>query len=133
VATKLSHSSVARLIAFIDAASKSDVDVRFDGMRLKVNAWHEENGVALPAANPTPILPSKTCEIEIPSPSVGFFSAEDLAVEQLVEIGERIGSVTDSGDRDVDIVASAPGKLVEICVMNGEPVEYGQVIAVLKP
>lgn len=131
--TSLSHAAVARLLAFLDAAPESDLDVRVDGLRLRVTAWYPETATAAaPAPSPSPPAPVAAHACETPAPRIGRFRAEPILLGQSLEAGSRIGAVVGRDGAETEVVAPMAGTVVEICAADGELVEHGQVLAVLE-
>lgn len=128
--TPLSHAVVARLLALLDAAPESDLDVRVDGLRLRVTAWCPETATAVPSLSPPAPVAAHACET--PAPRIGRFRAEPILLGQFLEAGGRIGAVLGRDGAETEVVAPMAGTVVEICAADGELVEYGQVLAVLE-
>jgi acetyl-CoA carboxylase biotin carboxyl carrier protein len=68
------------------------------------------------------------------SPYVGYFGWNDKALKkgQKVDRGDTIGVITSLGIEN-DVEANLGGEILEVLVKDGDPVEYGQPIASLKP
>lgn len=75
----------------------------------------------------------ETPDSEICSSAVGFFRnlKKPVKVGQSIEIGEPVGQVIALGIAN-DIESLYEGEITEIAVEDGDPVEYGQVIAKVK-
>lgn len=95
---------------------------------------------AAPAAAPTgekPAAPSNL--IEIKSPMVGtFYAAPSPDSEPYVAAGASISDSTvvciiEAMKVMNEIKAEVSGSIVEICVKNAQPVEFGQVLYRVKP
>ena len=85
--------------------------------------------MASPSAEPaTPAL------IDVKSPCVGYFWAagRPLAVGDSFEAGDIIASVSALGLAN-DVEAPATGTLVELLVEPEQSVEFGQVLARIRP
>ncbi|MCX7799498.1 MAG: acetyl-CoA carboxylase biotin carboxyl carrier protein subunit [Fimbriimonadales bacterium] len=84
---------------------------------------------------PRPPAPAEPTEQEVPvaSPVVGYLSKvrPSLKVGSKVEEGERLACVTALG-LDTDLTAPCSGELVSIEAKEGEPLEYGQTVAVIR-
>jgi acetyl-CoA carboxylase biotin carboxyl carrier protein len=95
---------------------------------------------ANPAAEPVPIPPPPaaaepaTALHEITSPMVGtFYSAPAPDADPYVEVGSVVKEgqtlcILEAMKLMNELEAEVSGKIVEICVENAEPVEYGQVL-----
>jgi acetyl-CoA carboxylase biotin carboxyl carrier protein len=95
---------------------------------------------AAPSPAPTPGQPPEPDNvIEITSPMVGtFYSAPSPDVDPYVAVGQRITPesvvcVVEAMKVMNEIRADCAGTVVEICVENAQPVEYGQVLFRVQP
>ena len=103
--------------------------------------------VAAPAATPAPVVcqttvnaPAVEVEKEAPkgtpitSPMVGtFYAAPSPDAEPFVEVGKTISAgdvvcIVEAMKLMNEIKAEHSGKVTQICVKNGDPVEFGQVL-----
>lgn len=97
------------------------------------------------AAAPAPVVCQTTintpaAEVEVPkgkaitSPMVGtFYAAPSPDAEPFVEIGKTIAEgdvvcIVEAMKLMNEIKAEHSGKITQICVSNGDPVEFGQVL-----
>jgi acetyl-CoA carboxylase biotin carboxyl carrier protein len=100
------------------------------------------------AAFATPIAPSPVAESEIPvasnlvpivSPMVGtFYLANAPGAAQYVNVGDKVNSrsvvcIIEAMKLMNEIEAEVSGEVVEILVDNGQLVEYGQPLFLVKP
>ena len=102
---------------------------------------------AAPVAAPAPVVCQTTvnapaAEVEkevskgtaITSPMVGtFYSAPSPEADPFVEIGKTISAgdvvcIVEAMKLMNEIKAECSGKITQICVKNGDPVEFGQVL-----
>ena len=100
-----------------------------------------------PAAAPAPVVcqttintPAAEVEAEAPkgkaitSPMVGtFYAAPSPDAEPFVEVGKSISEgdvvcIVEAMKLMNEIKAECSGKISQICVSNGDPVEFGQVL-----
>lgn len=89
--------------------------------KAKSKKQHEAESPEAPSAKP------------IRASVVGFYSAatKALNVGDRVKSGELVATITALGiSNDVD--SSVTGEIVEVLVEDGQPVEYGQVLALVK-
>jgi acetyl-CoA carboxylase biotin carboxyl carrier protein len=89
------------------------------------------------AAGPAPAKESRG--IEIPSPMVGtFYRSPSPDASPYVEVGDRIGKdtpvcIVEAMKVMNEIKAEVDGEILEILVQNGEPVEFGQPLFLVRP
>jgi biotin carboxyl carrier protein len=70
----------------------------------------------------------------IKSHNVGIFrdKGDIMKIGAQVAVGDVIGSVIALGISN-DIVSAVKGRIAEVNVLDSEPVEYGQILAVVEP
>ena len=91
-----------------------------------------------PAPQAQAAVPSKAAEAPkgkaITSPMVGtFYAASSPEAAPFVEVGSTVGvgdvvCIIEAMKLMNEIKSEQAGKVVQICVKNGDPVEYGQVL-----
>jgi len=92
-----------------------------------------------PAVRAEPPTPPAEALLEIKSPMVGtFYSAPSPDSDPYVSVGSVIGDDTvvciiEAMKVMNEIRAECAGKVVEVCVQNAQPVEYGQVLYRVRP
>lgn len=96
------------------------------------------SGVATAAEAPTPTQPESDQEarpatVDIRATVVGYFRSptEHFKVGALVDSDTLLGEIETLGLSN-PVIAQARGRIREILVDEGQPVQYGQVIAVLE-
>lgn len=77
--------------------------------------------------------PVAAVEQTVKSPAVGYFKASDAMVKvgDIVKEGDKIGEVVALGLAN-DVTAKEGGQVAEVCVVDGDSVEFGQRILVLR-
>jgi acetyl-CoA carboxylase biotin carboxyl carrier protein len=94
---------------------------------------------AAAAAPAAPAAPPKENLLEVRSPMVGtFYSAPSPDSEAYVKVGANISDDTvvciiEAMKVMNEIKAEVSGQVVEVCVKNAQPVEYGQVLFRVRP
>jgi len=94
-------------------------------------------GTPAPPAPPPPPPPSNL--VEITSPMVGtFYRSSAPGSPPFVEIGSRIAKgdglcIIEAMKLMNEMEAEMEGTIRDVCVSNGEPVEYGQVLFRVEP
>ena len=95
-----------------------------------------------PVVCQTTVTPTHTVEVEkeapkgkaITSPMVGtFYAAPSPEAEPFVEVGKTISEgdvvcIVEAMKLMNEIKAEHSGKITQICVKNGDPIEFGQVL-----
>ncbi|CUU34645.1 MAG: biotin/lipoyl-binding protein [Armatimonadetes bacterium] len=87
---------------------------------------------ASPANEPEESRWTPPAVLEVRSPLVGYCTLAPIEVGKRVERGETLATIEVLGIPN-EVSAPVPGILQEWAVENGQPVEYGQVIARLQP
>lgn len=94
---------------------------------------------AAPAA-PAAAAPAPASRgIEIPSPMVGsFYRSPSPDAAPFVDVGDRIGKntvvcIVEAMKVMNEIKAEVDGEILEVLVQNGEPVEFGQPLFLVRP
>lgn len=84
------------------------------------------------AAHQTALVQDPT-ERQVESPAVGYFRTLDPPVEvgNEVKAGDKVGEVLALGLAN-DVTSPVTGKIEEVCVQDGEAVEFGQTVAVVR-
>jgi acetyl-CoA carboxylase biotin carboxyl carrier protein len=85
-----------------------------------------------PAPAPEPKPPKQLHEIKSPTPGT-FYAASSPDAEPFVRVGSRVQPDTvvcliEAMKVFNEITADCSGVIVEVCVQNQQPVEYGQVL-----
>ena len=90
--------------------------------------------VAVPPAPPVPAAAPQEGTTEVTSPMVGgFYAAPAENAEPFVKVGDRVKRVqtlciVEAMKLMNEIMAELDGEIVEVCVQNGQIVEYGQTL-----
>jgi len=78
-------------------------------------------------------------KVKITSPMVGtFYKAPSPETAPFIEVGKTVGigqvvCIIEAMKLMNEIEAEVSGKVVEICVEDGQPVEFGQTLMVVEP
>ena len=152
---KLDLAEVRRLVNLMETKELAEVEIELEGKRVRVvRAGHGAPVVtagpivaahaaapapaATPAAAPAEAAPESR-GTEIPCPMVGtFYRSPSPDAAPFVEVGDRIGKETvvciiEAMKVMNEIKAEVEGEILEILVQNGEPVEFGQPLFLVRP
>ena len=152
---------VESLIRMLDESSLDNLEIRRGGTRIRLSKSAGGNATvsAPPAANnaapdvASPPVPSPGPEatespppeaasanlVEIASPMVGtFYRAPSPEAAPYVEAGSTVAvgdvlCVIEAMKLMNELECEVPGRIVEICVDNAEPVDFGQVLFRVDP
>ena len=146
---------IKEIIALMNENDLTEIEIERDGLKLKLKKSSLE--AAMMPVNPVQYslgkIPSPTTtqqpvsagdsskknESEIKSPMVGTFYRSPspeapafLEVGQTVEIGQVV-CIVEAMKLMNEIKSEVRGKVKEVVVENGEPVEFGQTLFVVEP
>lgn len=150
---KVDFAELKRLVALMEANDLVEVELEEEGKRVRVvrrgpaSASSAPLATAQPIAATAPIVPASAVPapakesrgIEIPSPMVGtFYRSPSPDASPYVEVGDRIGKdtpvcIVEAMKVMNEIKAEVEGEILEILVQNGEPVEFGQPLFLVRP
>lgn len=129
-------------INFMNENSLCELEIEEEGKRIRLKKFSENQPVVVSQIS-QPAKEEKASRregmIEIKSPMVGtFYRAPSPGAKPYVEIGDALkpGDVVciiEAMKLMNEIKAEVGGKISEILVENGQPVEFGQVLFVLEP
>jgi acetyl-CoA carboxylase biotin carboxyl carrier protein len=129
-------------INFMDENKLCELEIEEEGKRIRLKKFSTDQPVVvsqvnLPPKETIPVVREKV--IEIKSPMVGtFYRAPAPGAKPYVEIGDAIkpGDVVciiEAMKLMNEIKAEIGGKIREILVENGQPVEFDQQLFILEP
>ena len=154
---------VESLIRMLDESSLDNLEIRRGGTRIRLSKSAGGNAVAsvAPANNAAPAAESATAPaapppapetapasppetvsanlVEVTSPMVGtFYRAPSPEAAPYVEVGAAVAAgdvlcVIEAMKLMNELECEASGRIVEICVDNAEPVDFGQVLFRVDP
>jgi acetyl-CoA carboxylase biotin carboxyl carrier protein len=151
-------AEIRELIAFVNQSNLSELVLESEGFKLAIrkSVVHvpvaniagpssQAASVAMPSGAPAAPATSEEAPLpeahllEIKAPMVGtFYRAPSPEASPFVQLNDRIGQnqsvcIIEAMKLMNEIEAEVSGRIVEICVKNGEPVEFGQVLMRVDP
>ena len=149
---------IERLIRILDESGLDHVEIERDDARVRISrsppAVWSAGAAGSPGAIPLPVPGDPEAGavaaaedepgpdagwVEISSPMVGtFYVAPSPEAAPFVEVGSEIAAgdvlcIIEAMKLMNELEAENDGRIVEVCVRNGEPVEFGQVLFRLEP
>jgi acetyl-CoA carboxylase biotin carboxyl carrier protein len=151
-------AEIRELIAFVNQSNLSELVLESEDFKLAIrkSVVHvpaaniagpssQSASVAIPSGAPAAPATSEEAPLpeahllEIKAPMVGtFYRAPSPEASPFVQLNDRIGQnqsvcIIEAMKLMNEIEAEVSGRIVEICVKNGEPVEFGQVLMRVDP
>jgi acetyl-CoA carboxylase biotin carboxyl carrier protein len=133
--------TVREIISLMDKFGLSEIDLNDGDQRIRLRKGPRIVPVSTPSAPATTAAPAKPVSnlLEIKSELVGTFYAKPAPdKDDFVKVGSKV-----SPDNIVckveamkifnDITAKVSGKVVEVCVQNGQFVDFDQVLFRVDP
>ena len=116
---------------FLESIRETDIEaMEFDSGETSV--YFKKSEVTQKIAAPKKVVVEKSPIVSIKSSMVGTFynaPANDrppfIVEGNHVEVGQKIAAI-EAMKIIKDVIATTKGKVVKVCVQNGESVEYGQ-------
>lgn len=149
---------VESLIRMLDESSLDSLEIRRGGTRIRLAKSPDGHAVAAaqstnntgpgtapvpdsasPTAEAAPAQPSSAGLAEVTSPMVGtFYRAPSPEAAPYVEVGGTVAAgdvlcVIEAMKLMNELECETAGRIVEICVDNAEPVDFGQVLFRIDP
>lgn len=130
-------------IAFMNENNLCELEIEEEGRRIRLKKFSEsqppiisQNIVAPPKEK---VEESTKNTIEIKSPMVGtFYRAPSPGAKPYKEVGDivkpgDIVCIIEAMKLMNEIKSEVSGKIIQVLVENGEPVEFGQPLFILEP
>ncbi len=136
-------------IEFMNKNSICELEVEEEGKKIRLKKFGADTPVMMQApvaaaqpaqtqATPTAVAPTKQSGVEIKSPMVGtFYRAPSPGAKSYVEVGQTVKPgdvvcIVEAMKLMNEIKAEVGGKIKQICIENGQAVEFGQALFVLE-
>ncbi len=150
---------VQALIRMLDESSLDSLELRRGGTRIRLSksptsatvvaeaapaSFREDHAPPAPATEPAasapPVAEAPASDlVDITSPMVGtFYRAPSPEADPYVEVGGAVAAgdvlcVIEAMKLMNELECEVAGRIVEICVENAEPVDFGQVLFRVDP
>ncbi len=135
----ISIQQLQHLVRLLDHSDVSELELRRieEGTRLvlrKVRETENNDQQSAPSVAVTPVAPLPETKHPVVAPLVGIFhSGNKPKSKALVAVGERVKAgqlvaTIESLNVINDVESPMAGRVTEILVQEGQPIEYGQVL-----
>jgi len=118
---------VRQILALVENSSVEELELHWEGKRLFIrrsSPQQKDIEISTSEENKPPTF------IEVTSQAVGYFYPS-VKEGEVVKEGDKIGEVETLGIRD-EVLAPADGLVMNL-LPEGEVVEYGKIICLIKP
>jgi acetyl-CoA carboxylase biotin carboxyl carrier protein len=150
-------AKIRELIALVNQSNVTELVVESEDFKLAIRKSEASTAATLapglqpqeipavvlntpaPPAKPTEVISTESGLLEVKAPMVGtFYRAASPEAAPFVQTNDRIGQnqtvcIIEAMKLMNEIEAEVSGRIVEICVGNGEPVEFGQILMRVDP
>lgn len=145
----LTAKDVAEITRLLEESSFDELYLEVDGLKLSLkrgSAAQTESGRTVPDANPAAAAsqPLQATAVapdihDVSAPLLGtFYRSPKPGAQPFVEVGFDVNEESIIGIIEVmklmnSVRAGVSGEVVEILVMNGAPIEYGEILLRVRP
>ena len=143
---KLDTEFIEKLAKIVSSNGLTEISLEDEGQAITIRKENQEVMVAAPVQQVSAVSVEPKTAVEEPkqekavtgyaitSPMVGtFYSSPSPDAEAFVEIGSTVNKgdvvcIIEAMKLMNEIKSDFSGKVTQICVKNGDPIEYGQVL-----
>ena len=139
---KIDKKLIKELVDNLDEFKLSELEYQSGETKIKVSKWTDISGnnkvseIATP--NKKGVLSDEENGVEVKSPIIGtVYLAVEPGAKQFVQVGDKIKKgqtimIVEAMKTMNHVPSTADGIIKEICVEDGQPVEYGQTIVIVE-
>ena len=136
---KIEKKLIKELVGYLDEFKLSEIEYGNNDLKIKVSKNINQNVVS--SANNNIVEKKDTSSskgIKITSPIIGTaYLSPEPGAKKFVEVGQKIKKgetvmIVEAMKTMNHVPSTAEGIVKEICVEDGQPVEFGQVLIVLE-
>ena len=138
---KIDKSIIKELSDYLDEFNLTEIEITEKDTKIKVsknNVSISNQPIATNAQNNVSEKPSVKSGTEITSPIIGTaYHAPEPGAKKFIEVGKKIKKgdtimIVEAMKTMNHVPSTADGVVKEICVDDGQPVEFGQTIIILE-
>ena len=143
---KIDKNIIKELSEYLEEFSLTEIEITQKDTKIKVsknnfsvNSQPQKNLPSITSQNETALTSNNTKSgIEITSPIIGTaYHAPEPGAKKFVEIGKKIKKgdtimIVEAMKTMNHVPSTSDGVVKEICVEDGQPVEFGQTIIILE-
>ena len=140
---KIDKNIIKELTDYLNEFNLNEIEYTDKDTKIKVSKSNPSSSnqavsVAASTAMPTEEKPKSTSGTEVKSPIIGTaYHSPEPGAKKFSEIGKRIKKgetvmIVEAMKTMNHVPSTADGIIKEICVEDGQPVEYGQTIIIVE-
>ena len=140
---KIDKKIIKELTDYLNEFNLTEIEYTDKDTKIKVSKWvtpssNEAVSVAAPTSTSTQIKPKVISGTEVKSPIIGTaYLAAEPGAKKFSEVGKKIKKgetvmIVEAMKTMNHVPSTVDGIIKEICVEDGQPVEYGQTIVIVE-
>jgi len=140
---KIDKSIIKELTDYLNEFNLTEIEYTDKDTKIKVSKWvvpqsSETGSVATSTSTSTEAKPKAISGTEVKSPIIGTaYLAAEPGAKKFAEVGKRIKKgetvmIIEAMKTMNHVPSTVDGIIKEICVEDGQPVEYGQTIIIVE-
>jgi acetyl-CoA carboxylase biotin carboxyl carrier protein len=136
---KIDKNIIKELTDYLNEFNLTEIEYTDKDTKIKVSKSNPTNSnQAVSVAASTPVLNVAISGIEVKSPIIGTaYLAAEPGAKKFAEVGKKIKKgetvmIVEAMKTMNHVPSTADGIIKEICVEDGQPVEYGQTIIIVE-
>jgi len=139
---KIDKNIIKELTEYLDEFNLTEIEYTNKDTKIKVSKSQLSNSNQIvsvaPSSTPSEGKPKVTSGTEVKSPIIGTaYHAAEPGAKKFSEIGKKIKKgetvmIVEAMKTMNHVPSTADGIIKEICVEDGQPVEYGQTIVIVE-
>ena len=136
---KIDKNIIKELTDYLNEFNLTEIEYTDKDTKIKVSKSNPTNSnQAVSIAASTPVLNVAISGIEVKSPIIGTaYLAAEPGAKKFAEVGKKIKKgetvmIVEAMKTMNHVPSTADGIIKEICVEDGQPVEYGQTIIIVE-
>jgi acetyl-CoA carboxylase biotin carboxyl carrier protein len=140
---KIDKNIIKELTDYLNEFNLTEIEYTDKDTKIKVSKWvvpnsNETVSVAASTSTSTEVKSKAISGTEVKSPIIGTaYLAAEPGAKKFVEVGKRIKKgetvmIVEAMKTMNHVPSTADGIIKEICVEDGQPVEYGQTIIIVE-
>jgi len=140
---KIDKSIIKELTDYLNEFNLTEIEYTDKDTKIKVSKWvvpqsSETGSVATSTSTSTEAKPKVISGTEVKSPIIGTaYLAAEPGAKKFAEVGKRIKKgetvmIIEAMKTMNHVPSTVDGIIKEICVEDGQPVEYGQTIIIVE-